>query len=81
MVVLTSLWSGLSHLPRIQPAHLTPQLLAVSVEEDESWGVPEAIDWGQFAPDWFLNVEADEKDLISQFIFELVYDGLHFRTG
>lgn len=65
---------------RIQAPYFPPEFNARFVKINEGRGESKAIYWCQFTSDFFLNVETDEKDLISKFVFELVHDGLYSCT-
>ncbi len=48
----------------------------MSIEENEGWGEFKAVNRRKFAANRFLDIQADKKDLIAKFNFELVHDGL-----
>lgn len=51
------------------------------VKKDKCRRKHKIVHGSQFAPDLILNVEADNQNLISQFVFELVDDGLYLGAG
>ena len=61
---------------RVEIAYCAPDLISVGVKIDECWGKLKAIYGRKFHADLFLDVEADDVDLITKFLFELVDDGL-----
>jgi len=67
----------LSYLLRIEASYFTPDFFPVLVKVNEGGGELKTIDKGQFATDFFLDVETDEKNFVSKFVFELVHDGLN----
>jgi hypothetical protein len=71
----------LSHPLRIESAYVAPEFVTVPIEIDKGRGKFKPINWGQFAPNVFLDIETDKKDLVSKFIFELVHDGLYFGAA
>ena len=76
-----TLLDRIPHPLRIETPHFTPEFDPIPVEVDKGGRKFEAIEGRQFAPDFFLNIKADEKDLVTKFIFELVHDGLYLGAG
>jgi hypothetical protein len=71
------LFKRIPHPLRIKATDFTPEFNTVPIKIDEGRGKFKIIDRSQLTPDFLLNVEADEKDLIPKFVFELVHDGLY----
>ncbi len=65
-----------AHLCRIKFADGSPQFVALSVEKNECGRKFETVNRCEFAANGFLNVQSYEEDLILEFHFELVHDGL-----
>lgn len=65
----------------IESPHFAPDLDSISIEIDKGRSEFKTIDRGQLTPDIFLDIEADEKELVAKFIFELVHDGLYLGTA
>lgn len=70
------LFHTLSHPLRIQSPHFTPEFIPILVKIDKGGSELETIDWCKIPPNLLLDVETDEQDFISKFVFELVHDGL-----
>jgi len=60
----------------VEAADLSPDLTALWVEEDKGWRKLDAKDRCQFVTDGFMDVDADDLDLVAQFLFQPIDDGL-----
>ena len=71
----------LSDSLRIETPHFTPEFITIPIEVNERGCKFKAVDRGQFSPDLLLYVQTDNKELVDEFIFELVHDGLDLSAG
>lgn len=72
---------GVAHALRVEIANHAPDFIAFSVEIDEGGGEFKIVYGCKFHADFFLNVQANDKDCIADFLFELVHDGLYRYTA
>jgi hypothetical protein len=61
---------------RFETADRSPKLIAFGVEENKGGREFEPVQGREFLGDILLNVQTDDLNLITQFLFELVDDGL-----
>lgn len=71
----------IAHFLRVEIADGAPDFVALRVEENEGGSGFKTIHGRKFAANGFLDVEANEEELISKFLFELVNDGLYGCAG
>ena len=64
----------------IQPADFAPEFFPLCIEINKCRCKTELIHGSQLAPDFFLNVHADDDDAIPKVGFKLVHDGLQLRA-
>lgn len=67
---------GIAHTLRVEIADHAPDFIAFCVEVNESGGEFKAVHGGKFHADLFLNIKANYEEIIADFLFELVHDGL-----
>jgi len=68
---------GVTHALGVKFSDHAPDFAALRIEVNKSGGEFKTIYRREFHADGFLNIEANEMDLIADFLFELVHDGLY----
>ncbi len=66
-----------AHFLRVKVADGAPDFIALRVKKYKSGGEVEVVHGGEFHACLFLNVQANDVDLVAKFCLELVNDGLN----
>jgi len=72
---------SIAHTLRVEIADHAPEFIAFCIEVNEGGGEFKAVQWSELHADLFLYVEANDEEIIADFLFELVHDGLYRYTA
>jgi hypothetical protein len=72
---------GVEYALWVEVADHAPDFIALGVEIDEGGGEFKTVYGGKFHAHSFLYVQADDENIIADFLFELVHDGLYGDTA
>ena len=76
----SALRERIAHFLRIEITDRTPEFIPLGIEEYEGGCKFKTVNRREFAADGFLDIQANKKDLVAKFRFELVHDGLNRST-